>query len=97
MVIFESTLIKKKTKFNVFSKTNPSLKYVCFSFNFNSAFKADKMNSKWRIKIAKCIAIRDQYQCVWLKYSAMEGTDRCVYAKNAVPWEAQTGVFTLRM
>jgi len=33
----------------------------------------------------------------WLKYSAMEGTDRYVYAKNAVPWEAQTGMFTLRM
>ena len=56
--------LKSLTKFNVFSKANLSLKYACFSFNSNSAFKADKMNSKWRIKIAKCIAIRDQYQCV---------------------------------
>jgi len=27
----------------------------------------------------------------------MGGTDRCVYAKNVVPWEAQTGMFRLRM
>ena len=26
----------------------------------------------------------------------MGGIDRCVYAKNVVPWEAQTGMFTLK-
>ena len=28
---------------------------------------------------------------------AFGGTDRYVYAKNVAPWEAQTGVFTLRI
>jgi len=27
----------------------------------------------------------------------MGGTDLCVNAKNVVPWEPQTGMFTLRM
>jgi len=33
-----------------------------------------------------------RYEC-----SAMGGTDWYVYAKNVVPWEAQTGVFMLKM
>jgi len=32
-----------------------------------------------------------------LECNAMGALDRCVYVKNVVPWEAQTGVFTLRM
>ena len=31
------------------------------------------------------------------KYSAMGGPDRCVKVKNVVPWEAQTGVFRLKI
>jgi len=27
----------------------------------------------------------------------MDGPDRCVYAKNVVIWESQTGMFILRM
>jgi len=35
--------------------------------------------------------------CLRLECSAMGAPDGRVYIKNVVPWEAQTGVYTLRM
>jgi len=102
------TLIENKC----LSKANLSLKYACFSSIFNSAFKADTMNSKWKIKIAKCSAIRNLYHCVLAQMqchrrhgpvsfakncSAMGDPYRYVYAYNVVQQEAQTGVFRLKL
>jgi len=35
--------------------------------------------------------------CLRLECIDMGGTDRYVYAKNVASWEAQTGMFMLRM
>ena len=87
--------LHEKTAASVLLK--PFISSACFSFNFNSAFKADKMNRNGELKLLNVLPFETNISVFWLKYSAMEGTDRCVYAKNAVPLEAQTGMFTLRM
>ena len=96
LVIFEYTIITIN-RTQMFSKANPSLKYAFFSFNFNSAFKADKMNSKQIIKNAKSSVIRDPYQCVLAQMQCHERHRPLSFIQNVVPWEAQTGVFRLKI
>jgi len=68
-------------------------KYACFCFNFHSVFKADKMNSNWIIKTAKCSAISVCFGANVVPWEAQIGE----LAQNVVTREAQTDVVWPKM